>query len=124
MFCFRCFTFKCFECYPSCSHTTRGKCIPGEKDSVSENSSFAVALTKSYQRDQNRVLRFGPSHLCAHRGFDNEDKISNELLSSTRAPLNLSPRKPFPDCAHILEKCCVMRLLCSSLSSFRYFNKP
>ena len=40
-----------------CSYTARGVCIPGENNSVSGKFSFAVALTKSYQKLSQREIR-------------------------------------------------------------------
>ena len=51
------------------------------------------------------MLRFGPSHLCAHRGFKNEDKISTQCLldamsSRRNVFFNTRTSEPLPACAH------------------------
>ena len=40
-----------------CSHTARGKCVPGANNSVSEKFSFAVALTKKLPKVVLSVCR-------------------------------------------------------------------
>ena len=42
-----------------CSHTSRGAYVPEELDSVLGDISFAVALTKSYQKDPNKISGVG-----------------------------------------------------------------